>query len=117
VTRASESYRSRRIAQFNATCQAAVASNPRLLPVPVAVAKQQTKPLFPEYWALLLSVRLWDSVRRWQLERNASQVTPSVRKHRTQGVWGPLHTVCHVALGDKRPILTTYNQSRQTNHR
>jgi hypothetical protein len=83
----------------------------------VAVSAQQTKPLFPEYWALLLSTLVWDSVRRWQLERNASQVTPAIRKHRTQGVWGPTRKVCTVVLGDKRPILTTYNQSRQTNHR
>lgn len=44
-------------------------------------------------------------------------LTHKTRMHRKQGVWAPLHMVCAVKPGDARPILTTYNQSRQTNHR
>lgn len=47
----------------------------------------------------------------------AHPLTHATRLHRKQGVYAPLRMVCAAKPTDHRPILTTYNQSRMTNHR
>lgn len=62
-------------------------------------------------------VQIGEAELALRIKYASNPLTHAKRMHRRQGVWGAIHNVCVVRPTDHTPILTTYNQSRQTNHR